>query len=155
MMIVKLCSIVPKGYSRSTDIIADVIKQQNKPEVLSFFDEANEHLQGRRFLDPSKFKLKLKDDTEPASQLVADPKSKKEESKETEFKPCPEDETKEIASLEKTVNIRFCNYSMLVRASQFSSPGLSSQLLALLGGYSSLLSGLGSSSKGLVDASEE
>ena len=80
MMIVKLCAIVPKGYSRSTDIITDVIKQQNKPEILSFFDEANEHLQGRRFLDPSKFKLKLKDDTESVS-LFIDPKTKKEENK--------------------------------------------------------------------------
>ena len=125
MMIVKLCAIVPKGYSRSTDIIADVIKQQKNPEVMQFFDEANEHLQDRRFLDPSKFKLKLKDDTEPASQLAAE-KMKKEETKNAEFKPNPDEEAKEIASVEKNVNIRFCNYSMLVRASQFSSPGLSS-----------------------------
>jgi hypothetical protein len=34
IMIVKLCAILPKGYSRSTDIITDVIKQQNKPEIL-------------------------------------------------------------------------------------------------------------------------
>lgn len=125
MMIAKLCGIVPKGYSRSTDIIADVIRQQKKPEVMRFFDETNEHLQDRRFLDPSKFKLKLKDDTEPVSQLAAD-KLKKEETKDGEFKPNPDEEAKEIASVEKNVNIRFCNYSMLVRASQFSSPGLSS-----------------------------
>lgn len=45
---------------------------------------------------------------------------------------------------------------MLVRASQFSA-GLSSQLLALLGGYSSLLAGAGTSTtnKGMLDASEE
>lgn len=125
MMIVKLCAIVPKGYSRSTDGIADVLRQQKKSEIVQFFDETNEHLRERRFLDPQKFKLKLKDDTEPASQLVSE-KQKKEESKDSDFKPNSDEEAKEIASLEKTVNIRFCNYSMLVRASQFSSPGLSS-----------------------------
>jgi len=70
MMIIKLCAIVPKGYSRSTDSMTDVIKQQNKPEILSFLDETNDYLQGRRFLDPSKFKLKLKDDTEPVTLLI-------------------------------------------------------------------------------------
>jgi hypothetical protein len=76
-----------------------------------------------------------------------------EESKSTR-KPSSEEEAREIASMEKSVNIRFCNYTMLVRASQFSSPGLSTQLLALLGGYTSLLSGA-NAAKGLVDATEE
>lgn len=76
-------------------------------------------------MDPSKFKLKLKDDSESTIQIAAD-KLKKEEKKIGEFTPNPEEEAKEIASVEKNVNIRFCNYSMLVRASQFSSPGLSS-----------------------------
>ena len=40
--------------------------------------------------------------------------------------------------MEKTVSIRLCNYSMLMRAQQFSV-GLSAQLMALLGGYGSLL----------------
>ena len=42
-----------------------------------------------------------------------------------------------------------CNYSMLVRAAQFSS-GLSAQLMALLGGYGSLLFGQGGEGDGKV-----
>jgi len=73
VMIVKLCAIVPRGYSKSTDKIADHIKDSKRPDVNQFFDEKNADLQQRRFLDPSKFKLKLKDDTEPSSSLtVAD-----------------------------------------------------------------------------------
>ena len=41
-----------------------------------------------------------------------------------EFKSNQEEENKEIANMEKNVSIRFCNYSMLIRASQFSA-GLS------------------------------
>ena len=57
--------------------------------------------------------------------------------------------------MEKTVSIRLCNYSMLVRAQQFSS-GLSAQLMALLGGYGSLLFGGGEGGKGkMLDEDEE
>ena len=56
--------------------------------------------------------------------------------------------------MEKTVSIRLCNYSMLVRAQQFSS-GLSAQLMALLGGYGSLLFGSGEGGKKMLDEDEE
>lgn len=59
---------------------------------------------------------------------MVDQKKKLEEVKgktPAKFKPNLEEELKEIASVEKNVNIRFCNYSMLLRASQFSA-GLSS-----------------------------
>ena len=65
-----------------------------------------------------------------------------------------EQERKEIAQVEKTVSIRLCNYSMLVRAQQFSS-GLSAQLMALLGGYGSLLFGSGEGGKKMLDEDEE
>jgi hypothetical protein len=95
-------------------------------------DNASEHLQGRRYLDVSKIKVKLKDDTEPPDSAkpttgtatgpsAATAAGKKTTlpvvSKKVEFKPNPEEEQKEIATFEKNVNIRFCNYSMLVRAS--------------------------------------
>jgi hypothetical protein len=51
------------------------------------------------------------------------------------------------------VNIRFGNYSMLVRASQY---GLSSQLLALLAGYGASSWGkLGDSKEKVLDEAEE
>lgn len=58
------------------------------------------------------------------------------------------------------MQIRLCNYSMLVRAAQFSS-GLSAQLMALLGGYGSLLFGQGGEGDGkggpkkMLDEDEE
>ena len=70
VMIVKLCAIVPRGYSKSTDKISDHFKELKVPDVNQFFDETNDDLQQRRFLDPSKFKLKLKDYTEPSSSLI-------------------------------------------------------------------------------------
>ena len=57
------------------------------------------------------------------------------------------------------MQIRLCNYSMLIRAQQFSS-GLSAQLMALLGGYGSMLMGGGESAtegkvpKGIDDGEE-
>ena len=55
---------------------------------------------------------------------------------------------------EKTVNIRFGNYSMLMRAQQY---GISSKLLALLGGLS-VGSNAGvpaKNNKDLIDATED
>ena len=66
-----------------------------------------------------------------------------------------EEELKQIKQFEKTVQIRLCNYSMLMRAQQFSS-GLSAQLMALLGGYGSILLGGSDGSKGkILDEDEE
>jgi hypothetical protein len=67
--------------------------------------------------------VKLKDDNDPEPKKTIG----LEESKNPgEHKPNLDEEAREIASVEKSVNIRFCNYTMLIRASQFSSPGLSS-----------------------------
>lgn len=65
MMIAKLCAQVQKGYSKSTDAIAETIANLKVPEISQFFDETNSHLNQRRFLDPTKFKVKLKDDSAP------------------------------------------------------------------------------------------
>lgn len=56
------------------------------------------------------------------------------------------DEIAQIRQYEKTVNIRFGNFSMLVRANAF---GINSKLLALLAGY-----GNTGKDKPLLDASE-
>lgn len=60
-----------------------------------------------------------------------------------------------IKQHEKTVNIRFGNYSMLMRAAQY---GISSKLLALLGGMNALSAIGGNTTKNnkdLIDAAEE
>lgn len=163
MLIAKLANAVPHGYSKSTDKIAETIKAQGNSEVNQFFDADNEAIQSRRFLDPASISVKLKVDEEEDEELEG---SKREESKLSSSKGTQaeegkdlsrgeQEEQKEIAAVEKSVQIRLCNYSMLVRAQQFSS-GLSAQLMALLGGYGSLL--LGGSSDGkakMLDEDEE
>ena len=151
MLLAKLCAKVPKGYSKSTDALAESLLKAGNREVIQFLSNDNECLNSRRFLDPSKFKVKLKDDNDSESKVLGTI----EESKQGgTHKPNLDEESREIASFEKSVNIRFCNYTMLIRATQFSLPGLSAQLLALLGGYTSLLTGA-TAAKGLVDATEE
>lgn len=93
VMIAKLSSQVPTGYSKSTDKIAEIIKAQGAPEINQFLDEESEDLQGRRYLDPSKFKLRLKDD--PDNKEV-----EKEESKEGG----PDKQTEESKTSEATPN---------------------------------------------------
>ena len=61
VMIAKLTSQVPKGYSKSTDKIAEIIKAQGDVTVNQFLDEDNEDLQDRRYINPDKLKLKLKE----------------------------------------------------------------------------------------------
>ena len=69
----------------------------------------------------SKLKMQLKDE------------DNKNETKNEATKD-KDDEMDQLQQHEKTVNIRFANYSMLMRASQF---GISSKLLLLLGGIHS------------------
>lgn len=44
MMIVKLCAIIPHGYSKSTDKIGEAIKKEANSELNQFFGETNEDL---------------------------------------------------------------------------------------------------------------
>lgn len=179
MMIAKLSAAVPNGYSKSTDKIADVIRAQENSEVNQFFSEENKELESRRYLDPDKIKTKMKaeeeDEAEEEAKKKEEAESKAKEPKDgaateesknnkdegagardasEEETPGEIQEKKEIAAVEKTVQIRLCNYSIMVRAAQFNS-GLSAQLMALLGGYGSLLFGSGEGGKKLIDKEEE
>ena len=172
MMIAKLAHAVPYGYSKSTDKITDHIKAQEISEVNQFFDENNKDLDSRRFLDPAKITTKMKaeeEDEEEERQTQAaktqenadleeskDPAAAEESKDATspEETPGEVEERKAIEAVEKTVQIRLCNYSIMVRAAQFNS-GLSAQLMALLGGYGSLLFGGGEGGKKLIDREEE
>jgi hypothetical protein len=60
-----------------------------------------------RFLDPSKFTLSLKCVEEETKDATAKAESKDKDEG---------DEWAEIQQFEKSVNIRFANYSMIVRA---------------------------------------
>ena len=177
MMIAKLSAAVPNGYSKSTDKIADHIRAQDDSEVNQFFSEENKELDSRRYLYPERIKTKLKAEEEDEAEEEAKAKeaaeakikgekpAAAEESKdnneeaagaaaEDEETPGEIQEKKDIAAVEKTVQIRLCNYSIMVRAAQFNS-GLSAQLMALLGGYGSLLFGNGEGGKKMLDNEEE
>ncbi len=138
VMIAKLGKLVPYGYSKSTDKITDHIKAQKNSEVNQFFSAENPDLGKRRYLDPAMITTKMKaeeedekaeeeskehQDTPVAAQTskTTDPASKaatEEESKENGQADAGEEkEKKEIQAVEKSVQIRLCNYSMLVRAS--------------------------------------
>ena len=104
--------------------------------------------------EEEKEKQKAKEEEKVAAE---ESKDAVEESKDATSPPETEgeiQERKEIAEVEKTVQIRLCNYSIMVRAAQFNS-GLSAQLMALLGGYGSLLFGGGEGGKKLIDKEEE
>jgi len=84
----------------------------------------------------------LKEEEENKSDNT--PEEKKQSTDENE-----DDEMKKINLIAKSVNIRFGNYSMLMRASQL---GISSKLLAMLGMGSSYQS---KTNKPVLDAGEE
>ena len=106
-------------------------------------DDKNEFIQKRRFLDPSTIKVKLKDEVdedEEEKKDDTDEKKKDNEKKKVEkndnksnndiakqisdpdsnktpdMEAGEEEELKQIKQYEKTVQIRLCNYSMLMRA---------------------------------------
>ena len=134
MMIAKLAQTVPTGYSKSTDKIAEHIKQQANSEVNQFFSDDNVDIGKRRFLEPDKITTKMKAEEEDEEKKKEEAKNKAEAEETKETTQDGDEETKltegekkereEISAVEKTVSIRLCNYSMLCRAQQFSS-GLS------------------------------
>lgn len=171
-MMCKLCQKIPEGFSRSVDKVRLHLKETTVKDVQQFLkDPAKNEL---RFINPDTLKLQLKAVTEEhttsKSTLKKDStdSGKEEESKvaaTTEKKEQPvatttssstkgEDEELESIKLnEKTVNIRFGNYSMLMRAQQY---GISSKLLALLGGLQSNASNApAKNNKDLIDATED
>lgn len=101
--------------------------------------------------DLSKTLVSINSQTLSSSKL--DPEQDKTDNQEQQ----EQGEAKELAeiqNIEKSVNIRFCNYSIIMRAQSFPS-GISSQLLALLGGYGSMLLGGEQDKSKVLDASEE
>jgi TATA-binding protein-associated factor Taf7 len=133
VMIAKLAQAVPTGYSKSTDKIAEHIKKQANSEVNQFLSNDNTDIGKRRFLEPDKITTKMKAEEEDEEQKAEEDREEAEETKEATQDDENDDEKltegekkehKEITQVYKTVSIRLCNYSMLVRAQQFSS-GLS------------------------------
>lgn len=129
MQIAKLAEKVPTGYSKSTDKIADHLKAQNNSEVNQFFSQDNVDLDKRRFLDPNTIMTRMKAEEEDeeeekaaleqSKQSTTDAKNEENKAENTDMAiglEGEEQERKEIAQVEKTVSIRLCNYSMLVRA---------------------------------------
>ena len=126
MLIAKLAEKVPKGYSKSTDKIAEHLKAQNNTEVNQFFSQDNVDIGKRRYLDPATITTKMKaelEDEEEEKTALEESKSSTINANNEENKADmalgqegEEQERKDIAQVEKTVSIRLCNYSMLVRA---------------------------------------
>lgn len=101
-----------------------------------------------RFINMDKCKVQLASEQEEAKGAIdsLDEETLKKLDPEKSFgkEAADDEELKQIRDNEKTVNIRFGNYSMIMRASQY---GISSKLLGLLSGN------MGKSKDGL-DASE-
>ena len=87
MLLIKMAAIVPRGYSKSTDKIAQHIIDQGDSEVNQFMDLENEAIQNRRFLDPEKIKVKLKAEEEEDEEKKGDDKDEEKKEDEKEKKP--------------------------------------------------------------------
>ena len=132
---------VPNGYSRSCDKIRETLMQKSSHDVKQFLQKNNP----AQFIDPSTFKLSLKDEEESKEQKTETDQNISKDSGDEES-----NEMKQINQHAKTVNIRFGNFSMLMRASQL---GISSKLLLLLGMGSA--GAAKNNSRPLLDANEE
>lgn len=119
-LIAKLVNTVTTGYSKSTDKIGEHFKAQNNSEVNQFLSDDNVDIGKRRYLDPSAIttKLKAEEEDEAAEEDKKKEGETKEENKteEERLSAGEEEEQKDIAMYEKTVQIKLCNYSILVRA---------------------------------------
>jgi len=117
-MLAKLCNHVADGYSKSLDKVRQKLIADNDATVLQYVtiaDSGKKHEKDRRYLA-----LNYGDD------------SKNDETdKEMTEEEWLAKEKKEIEEVEKTVSIRFANYSTLMRA-QTLTQGLSAQLAMFL-----------------------
>ena len=68
MMLAKLTQLVPTGYSKSTDKVADHLKAQKVSEVNQFCSADNPDIDRRRYLYPDRIKTKLKAEEENAEK---------------------------------------------------------------------------------------
>ena len=163
----KLVSKVERGYSKSADKAYEWLKATDKTgEVTQYLGDltaltGNSHLRQRRYIDPENHRVTLKQDelsqtlTSMNSSISKSQGGKSGHSNDTDQDEGEAKELAEIQSLEKTVNIRFCNYSIIMRAQNFPS-GMSNQLLALLGGYGKmLLQAEGGDKTKVMDKSED
>lgn len=118
-MIAKLCNQVKDGYSKSLDKVRQKLVADNQETVIQYMPSNNQtakdSLQKRRYL----------------ALNYGDEKSNQDDEKEMTEEEWLEKEKKEIEEVEKTVNIRFANYTTLMRA-QTLTQGLSAQLAMFL-----------------------
>lgn len=114
-----LCSEVPEAYSKSLDKIRTKLLDENDDTVLQYMlsnDKGIECEKNRRFI--------------PLNYGSAPGEAVDEEKQITEEEWLAK-EQKEIEEVEKTVNIRFANYTTLMRAHTLTQ-GLSAQLAMFL-----------------------
>lgn len=122
----KLCNDVKDGYSKSLDKIRQKLVKDGDPTILQYMPkDIQKHEQERRYLAIG----------------YGDEKTEDKEMTEEEWL---EKEKKEIEEVEKTVNIRFANYTTLMRA-QSLTQGLSAQLAMFLTNMGGATSGKPSS----------
>jgi hypothetical protein len=88
-MLAKICKEVPFGYSKSVDKVRQTLEEEKNQEIVQYFTENVE--KNKRYLN-----------AELEEPIVEDIK-------------VPEDPIKELEKLEKTVSIRFANFSQLVK----------------------------------------
>lgn len=108
----KLCNEVKEGYSKSLDKIRENLLKQNDPHVIQYISSNPNCLKimrSRRYLAHNYGENVEEDDKEITEEEWL------------------EKEKKEIEEVEKTVTIRFANYTTLMRA-QTLTQGLSAQL---------------------------
>mmetsp|Transcript_12608 Transcript_12608/g.21213 ORF Transcript_12608/g.21213 Transcript_12608/m.21213 type:complete len:222 (+) Transcript_12608:1595-2260(+) len=105
IMLSKLCNSVPEGYSKSIDKIREVLTQQADPTVLQFMPSSSTDAKDCEF---KRRYLALNYGDEKQEGGV--------EGKPINEEEWLEKEKKEILEVEKTVSIRFANYSTLMRA---------------------------------------
>lgn len=114
----KLCNHVADGYSKSLDKVRQKLIADNDATVLQYMtisDSGKKHEKDRRYL----------------ALNYGDDNKNDETDKEMTEEEWLAKEKKEIEEVEKTVSIRFANYSTLMRA-QTLTQGLSAQLAMFL-----------------------
>ena len=117
----KLCNEVKDGYSKSLDKIREGLLKENDPHVVQYIfsnPDCEKIMKSRRYLALNY-----------GENLEGSVDDKKEITEEEWL----EKEKKEIEEVEKTVTIRFANYTTLMRA-QTLTQGLSAQLSMYLSG---------------------
>ena len=100
----RLCNEVKEGYSKSLDKVRDSLLKQNDPHIIQYIStstKGDKILKARRYLA-----LNYGDN-------VGEQNDAEKEVTEEEWL---EKERKEIEEVEKTVTIRFANYTTLMRA---------------------------------------